>query len=116
MAIAPPEFENNLLPPDKRWSSVNSNMPYSLRATLSLTFRQVQDGVLNIMNWNSPRGIHDSVFLMHCWQEEKEKLREKLTRIQPDIVFIGTFAMNFPGAIAAATLVRGVLPDALIVL
>lgn len=67
-------------------------------------------------NWTTPYGLQNGIFIMQHWEEEKEQLREKLLLLQPAVFFISTFAMNFPGAIAVATMVREICPHTLIVL
>lgn len=116
LALSPPEFEHNLLPDNQRMSSVNSSTPYALMATFSRTFQMVRDGVLNVLNWSSSESIRDSVFLIHYWQQEHGVLEEKMLRLKPDIIFMGTFAMNFPGAIAAASLAKKINPEVLVIL
>jgi radical SAM superfamily enzyme YgiQ (UPF0313 family) len=116
LAVSPPEFEKNLLPTWERMSSVNSDTPYAIMATLVPTFEKVRRGILDVHNWWTKEGISESVFLMHHWNEERDVLKEKIQRLKPDIVLIGTFAMNFPWAIEVATMVRQLCPDTLIVL
>lgn len=116
IAISPPEFEKNFLPDGTRMSSVNSEMPYSLASTLSSTFEKIQKKVLKVINWQDPEGINESVFLLHYWQESQEMLREKIQRIQPDVFLIGTFAMNFRGAIEVARMIREISPRTIVIL
>ena len=53
---------------------------------------------------------------MRHWVDEQNSFIKKVEKIRPDIVLIGTFAMNFPGAIEIAKTVRHISPETLIVL
>lgn len=116
LAVSPPEFEEVFLSNEQRMSSVNSNIPYALFATLALTLERVKKGTLNILNWQDPQGINESVFLMHHWQEWQTIIKERILKYSPDVVLLSTFAMNFPGAIAVAKLVQQLSPETLIAL
>ena len=116
LAVAPPEFERDFLEQWKRMSSVNSATPYALLATLERTFHRVQEGTLNVLNWKDPESIRESVFLMHHWMDERDMFIQKIEKIKPNIVLLGTFAMNFPGAIELAKTIRSISPETLIVL
>lgn len=116
IALSPPEFQEDFLPTGDRMSSVNSRNPYSLLATLTKTFSLIRANILDVLDWDTPEGIRNHVFLMRHWWEEKNILKEKLTRQSPDIIFLGTFAMNFPWAIEVAKMVRELCPETLIVL
>ena len=93
--------------------SLNSRTPFSLQNALRLAGdRGIKgEGYLGQSNWNSKAGIRDSSFLMEYFNEEKSIFEKYIREKRPNIIFIGSMTLSFPGAIALAKIAKDILGE-----
>lgn len=63
-------------------------------------------GVWSRSNWSDPYLLSDSVCLYNYADEGKEAFIRKLEKINPQVIFIGSMTLSFPGAIQFATIAK----------
>ncbi len=98
--------------------ALDSRTPFSLQNALRLAVQDAQrsQSVWGLSNWSDPENLHDSVFLMNYFEEEKENFVQRIREIQPHVLFIGSMTLSFPGAVQIAKLAKQELGNVFVVL
>lgn len=88
--------------------ALDSRTPFSLQNALRLAVQSSQDNnnVWSKSNWANSNNLQESVFLMNYFEEEKDIFIKRICDIQPQILFIGSMTLSFPGAIELAQLAK----------
>jgi B12-binding domain/radical SAM domain protein len=110
MALSAPHWVKKVA---ERSVSLNSRSPFSLQNAVRLAASKALsgEGTLGKSNWSSRDELRDTVFLMEYWEDEKESLAEKLREVRPNVLFIGSMTLAFPGAIEVAKLAKEILGE-----
>lgn len=89
-------------------SSLNSSDPFSLYNAFRVSAQYAQEGdeYWGRSNWNSPEGRDSSIVLMDYFYDEAAFYLEKLCKIKPNLLLIGTMTLGFAGAIEIAKLAK----------
>lgn len=93
--------------------TLNSLTPFSLQNALRLAgdVGIKKEGYIGQSNWNSKKGIRDSVFLMEYLNDEKLNFEKYIRENRPNVLFIGAMTLSFPGAIALAKIAKDILGE-----
>ncbi|MFA5131260.1 MAG: hypothetical protein WC467_02435 [Patescibacteria group bacterium] len=88
--------------------ALDSRTPFSLQNAVRLGARDALSGasIWSQSNWSQRHLLEDSVFLMNYFDEEKSVFTYKLISVKPQILFIGSMTLPFPGAIELAKIAK----------
>lgn len=87
---------------------LDSNVPFSLQNAVRLGAKDalVGNDVWSRSNWSDPNLLSNSVCLFNYAEDEVKIFSEKLEEIRPQVLFIGSMTLSFPGAIQFATIAK----------
>ncbi len=94
-------------------TSLNSNNPFSLYNAYKVCADKAERGDKNWgdSNWNTKEGRDESIILLQHYYDDTPKFLEKLKRINPNLLFIGSMSLGFAGAIEIAQLAKRALGE-----
>jgi B12-binding domain/radical SAM domain protein len=115
MAVSAPQWESNAGVTESY--ALDSRTPFSLQNAIRLGVQSTQNPESNwtLSNWYDPKLVNESVFLMNYYNEEKSVFEERLEKIKPQILFIGSMTLSFPGAIELAKIAKQKFGDKIFV-
>lgn len=111
MAVAAPHWVARAGCEDVK--SLNIGEPFSLQNAIrhAASLAEKRIGVWGKSNWNTIAGRKKSIVMLHYYRDEIDSLKNKLRKIRPQILFIGSMSLSFPGAIEIARAARDILGD-----
>ena len=99
-AIAAPYWVSNKNPNQRL--SLNSRTPFSLQNALRCVAEDSIQGNLD-SNWSDPKLLEESMFLLDDADDDTiQDVQNRLETIQPNILYIGSMTLSFPGAVEIA--------------
>lgn len=113
-AVAAPYWICNKNP--NRRLSLNSRTPFSLQNALRCVAEAAQneEGPLNA-NWTDPELVHESMMLFDDYEENAASFADRLRLIQPNVLYIGSMTLSFPGAVELARTAKQMFGDGILV-
>ncbi len=106
MACSAPQWKSSANV-EKKYS-LDSRVPFSLQNAVRLGAKAALDNqsIWGQSNWSNKELLHDSVFILNYHDEEIECFIQKLDKIKPHVLFLGSMTLSFPGAISLATIAK----------
>ena len=94
-------------------TSLNSSDPFSLYNAYKVAADKAEKGDENWgdSNWSTKEGRDNSIMLLQYYYNDAPKFLEKLKEIKPNLIFIGSMTLGFPGAVEIAKLAKRALGD-----
>ncbi len=106
MAVSAPFFVSSA--GNTKIYSLGSRTPFSLQNAVRLGAQDalLKKGAWAASNWSDRELLSDSVFLLNYQDEDMEYFVQKLDEVRPQVLFIGTMTLSFPGAIQLAKVAK----------
>lgn len=93
--------------------SLNSNDAFSLYNAFKIAAYKAENKDVDweTSNWSSKEGRDDSILLLQYYNNDLPIFLEKLKKLEPNLLFIGSMTLGFAGAIEIARLAKNILKD-----
>lgn len=116
MAVSAPQWVSS--GDSSKSYALDSRTPFSLQNAMRLGARSALsgEGLWSESNWSNPELLKDSIFLLNYFEEEKSVFMEKLLIIRPQVLFLGSMTLSFPGAIELAKIAKQELGNVFVIL
>jgi len=87
---------------------LDSETPFSLQNAIRVGVRDalIGNSAWSRSNWSDPQLLSNAVCLFNYADESNDVFIKKLNEIKPQIIFIGSMTLSFPGAIQLATIAK----------
>ncbi len=108
MAVASPYWPKQIHKGKKH--DLDSRIPFSLQNAMRCLAYACLQGRLNT-NLSDRVSLNDSILLMNYWKDDLPVFTEKLKRIKPQLLFIGSMTLGIPGAVQLAKIAKKILGD-----
>lgn len=112
-AIAAPQWVRSHRDSTQRLS-LNSRTPFSLQNAMRCLADKAQKGEL-VCNWEDPYLLGESILLLDDYGDNVQMLKERLEAIRPNVLFLGTMTLSFPGAVRIAVTAKQMFGDDVLV-
>lgn len=97
-----------------RRQSLNSRTPFSLQNAMRCLAEEAQRGKIEC-NWEDHYLLSESVLLVDDYEDNVGVLEERLQAIQPNVLFLGSMTLSFPGAIQIGKTAKRMFGDNVLV-
>jgi hypothetical protein len=97
-----------------RRQSLNSRTPFSLQNAMRCLAEDAQRGKIEC-NWVDHDLLSESVLLVDDYEDNVGVLEERLRAIQPNVLFLGSMTLSFPGAIQIGKTAKRMFGDNVLV-
>lgn len=94
--------------------SLNSRTPFSLQNAMRCLADKAQKGEL-VCNWEDSRLLSESILLFDDYEDNITVLKERLEAIRPNVLFLGSMTLSFPGAVRIAQTAKRMFGDDVLV-
>ncbi len=112
-AIAAPYWERSYKASTER-QSLNSRTPFSLQNAMRCLAEEAQQGKLEC-NWEDFGLLGESIILVDDYEDNASHLEERLLAIQPNVLFLGSMTLSFPGALEIGKTAKRLFGDEVLV-
>ena len=93
---------------------LNSRTPFSLQNAIRCLAQEAQQGNIEC-NWEDTNLLSESVLLVDDYEDNVQVLEERLRAIQPNVLFLGSMTLSFPGAIQIGKMAKQMFGDEVLV-
>ena len=102
LGVSAPHYVNK--PTQDTSTHLNSLSPFSLYNAFRIAAEQSEgtDIYWRRSNWNNLCGRRDSIFMMEHFLNDRDGFIDKIKKVEPNLLFIGSMTLSLPGAIEVA--------------